>query len=401
MKVLHLIKTPFGARWALQQVCVLRRLGVEITILLPPGNSQTAPLYEAAGCKVIRFDFHQYQNWPPALYKTVKDLRIIFDSELPDIVHSHFFETTVLMRLALRDNSSMPRVFQVAGPLHLERWPFSNIETGLSGKMDYWIGSSQCVVDHYLRKGIPKDRLFLSYYGYEMDKGSIKKKGILHEILDIEDDEIVVGNVGWMYAPKYYLGHVKGIKRHEDIIDALPVLMKRMPSIRGVFVGGAWNSADWYEDRLIRRAQQVAGDRISFAGPLSYDEASKAWSDYDLAIHVPISENCGGVAEALYFAVPTLASDVGGIPEVIIEGKTGYLIPPNNQKALVDRTEEILSDYERAKRVAAIGSKLVRTMFDVNRTAREIYSIYMHILDTNKPRPEEFDSIGMVKTLEP
>lgn len=392
IRVLHLIKTPVGAQWALRQIEALRNRGVEVVVLLPPGDSQTVPQFEACGCKVIRFDFQLAVRQPWAIRKILHDLRSIIEKENPDLIHSHFYITTLLMRLALRNNQSLPRIYQVAGPLHLEYRAFRNIEIGLSTEKDYWIGSSRCIMDHYLRSGIPRNRLSLSYYGFEAPKEEGVKPGNLRELLNLSIDDIVVGNVCMMYAPKYYLGHTKGVKRHEDMIDALGILIKKNPRIRGVFVGGAWNGAEWYENRLRLRARRVAGDKIFFTGFLPREQVMQALVDFDIVVHVPISENCGGVVESLCFTVPTIGSRVGGIPEVIIEGETGYLVPPRNPEILARSVCEVLSDFERARQMAETGKLLVRRMFAVERTAQEIVAIYKHVLDPRNPRPEEFDS---------
>jgi glycosyltransferase involved in cell wall biosynthesis len=396
MKVLHLIKTPVGATWALNQVEVLRNHGVEIVVMLPPGDSPTVPRYEACGCKVIRFDFGLAMKEPWATAKKLQDLRSIIEEENPDLVHSHFYITTLLMRLALRNNISLPRIYQVAGPLHLEHGAFRKLEIGLSTERDYWIGSSRCTIDHYLRSGVSRRRLFLSYYGLGVSKNGDIKPRFLRKLLNLDDDDLLIGNVSWMYAPKYYLGHTKGLKRHEDMIDALGMIVRQNPNVKGVFIGGAWNGAEWYENRLRVRAQRVAGNQIILPGPLPGDQAFQAWADYDVAIHVPVSENCGGVVEPLYFAVPTIASRVGGLPEVIIEGKTGYLVPPRNPKILAKRIGEVVSDFERARQMAETGKLLVERMFDVDRTAQEIVAIYEHVLDPGNPRPDEFNSSRFV-----
>lgn len=392
IKAVHLVKTEFGAPWALRQMEVLRKCGIEVTVLLPPGESPTVPRYEACGCKVITFDFQSVMKEPWKLEKRLRDLRGIIERENPDVVHSHFYITTLLMRLAFRDDRSLPRIFQVPGPLHLEHRAFKKLEIGLAGERDYWIASSRCIAGHYLESGIPRNRLHLSYHGLEVSDDEEEQPKFLRGLLDLDADDIVVGSVSWMYAPKYYLGQTKGLKRHEDMIDALGVLIRRDPRVKGVFVGGGWNCADRYEQGLRSRARRVAGDSILFTGPMPNDKAMQAWADYDVAIHVPISENTGGVVEPLYFAVPTIASNVGGLPEVIIEGKTGYLVPPRDPAALAKRIAEVISDFDGARKTAETGRLLVRRMFDIERTGREIVSIYEHILDPRKPRPEEFDS---------
>ena len=366
--------------------------------MMPPGDSPTAPRYEACGCRVIRFDFEQVRKEPWATVKRLQDLRSIIEEENPDLVHSHFYITTLLMRLALRANKSLPRVYQVAGPLHLEHVAFRKLEIGLSTERDYWVGSSRCTIHHYVQSGVSRRRLFLSYYGLDVPKNEDIKPKFLRRLLNLADDDILTGDVSWMYPPKYYLGHTKGLKRHEDMIDALGIIIRQNPSVKGVFVGGGWNGADRYENRLRARARRVAGDQILFTGPLPGEQAIQAWADYNVAIHVPISENCGGVVEPLCFAIPTIASKVGGLPEVIIEGKTGYLVPPRNPKTLAKRIGEVVSDFERAQKMAEAGKLLVKKMFNIERTAEEIFTIYKHVLDPRNQRPEEFDSIRFVNT---
>ena len=61
----------------------------------------------------------------------------------PDLIHSHFVTTTLMLRLALGRRHKIPRIFQVPGPLHLEHWHTRTLEIASAGKKDFWIGSSQ------------------------------------------------------------------------------------------------------------------------------------------------------------------------------------------------------------------------------------------------------------------
>lgn len=83
---------------------------------------------------------------------------------------------------------------------------------------------------------------------------------------------------------------------------------------------------------------------------------------------------------------------------MIIEGKTGYLVPPRKPKTLAKRIGEVVSDFERAQKMAEAGKLLVKKMFNIERTAEEIFTIYKHVLDPRNQRPEEFDSIRFVNT---
>jgi hypothetical protein len=70
--------------------------------------------------------------------------------------------------------------------------------------------------------------------------------------------------VAYMYPPKWYLGQRRGIKGHEDLIDAITVCLNNGVDLRSVFIGGAWNNARWYENRVRAYASPKWKDRIIF-----------------------------------------------------------------------------------------------------------------------------------------
>ena len=201
-----------------------------------------------------------------------------------------------------------------------------------------------------------------------------------------------------MYPPKYLLGQRVGLKCHEDVIDALGRITAALPDTRGVLIGDSYGMAKWYEERLRERARKVAGDRILLPGLFSPPEVAQSWPDFDCAVHVPLSENCGGVLEPLLAGVPVVASSVGGIPEVVIEGVTGRLVPVHSPKTLARVVLEVLADLDRHRQMALTGRALVKNMFDVNRTGREVYGVYRHILH-GAVRPWEFDSRAYIRHL--
>jgi glycosyltransferase involved in cell wall biosynthesis len=106
---------------------------------------------------------------------------------------------------------------------------------------------------------------------------------------------------------------------------------------------------------------------------------------------VPRSENCGGVLEPLYAGVPTIASRVGGLPEVVIEGVTGVLVPARAPEALAAAIVEVLDNQSHHRTLAAQGHALVKDMFDVRRTAREVADIYDYVCGRSIGPPPAFN----------
>jgi len=257
--------------------------------------------------------------------------------------------------------------------------------------MDFWIASSRCIAGLYGAFGVGPGKVFTSYYGFETSGIATERRGLLRTRLGIPSDRLVVGNINLMYAPKYYLGQTVGLKCHEDVIDALGIVLSERPNVVGVLVGGPFGPAARYERRLRARARLVAGDRIKMPGMLPHDEVGGAWTDFDCAAHVPLSENCGGVVEPLLAGVPTIASSVGGLTEVIQQAITGVVVPPRAPTALAAAILSVLDSLSEQRRKAMFGRSLVQVMFDVVRTSEEIQQIYRHILDSGAPRPSEFD----------
>ena len=116
-------------------------------------------------------------------------------------------------------------------------------------------------------------------------------------------------------------------------------------------------------------------------GYLKMHEVAQAWRDFDCAVHVPLTENCGGVLEPLLSAVPVIGGNVGGIPELILDEITGKLVPVRNPAVLAEIILDVLSNLKRYRELAVAGQELARRMFDVRRTAGEVFQIYRHILD--------------------
>jgi len=377
MKALHLVKTSIGATWALRLMRELVRLGVEVHVALPDGGPLVSQ-YESAGVTVhlLHLDFPVCRPWSwPGLFRKT---RALVTSITPDVIHSHFVGTTVAARLGLGKQHPVPRVFQVPGPLHLEYMFFRKAEIALSGPRDFWIATCQRTYDRYRSSGIPAERLFLSYYGIDLDRLRMVKHGKLRTELALDWDAKIVGMVAFMYPPKLHLGQTRGIKGHEDLIDAFALCLKTIPKAVCVLVGGAWGGAAGYERRVRAYGRKKCGDRAIFLG--TREDVPELYLDFDVAVHPSHSENLGGAAESLLLGVPTIATDVGGFPDLVIDGQTGWLVPPRDPSRLAQAIQEALNDPQEARQRAKTGQGRALSVLDVRQTARQVFDVYDEIL---------------------
>ncbi len=379
MKVLHIVKTAVGAGWVYQQVRVLRSLGVEVVVALPSDTEGFAPRYREAGAMVVRADLDLPARQPWRIPATLAACRRLVESVRPDLIHTHHVGTTFVVRLALGKHSSIPRIFQVPGTLHLEHAFFARLDMQLAGPQDYWVAACEWTRRKYEELGVPSGHLFLSYLSTDVTGFSDRQTGCLRRELGISFEVPLVGMVAYMYAPKWFLGQDRGLKGHEDFIAALKLVRDARQDIRGVIIGGPWGDAAWYEDRLRYLGMRTCNGYLVFLGPRR--DVPALYPDLDLAVIPSHTENIPFSAiESLLSGVPVVATSVGGLPDLIQENKTGWLVPPHQPEALARAILEALKDPAEANRRTVEGQKLARKLFDAERTGREAAAVYEEIL---------------------
>ena len=378
MKVLHLLKTSDGAAWAFRQMRELKKLGVEIEVILP-GPGPMVQKYSEFGVPVRFFDGNiGVIRSPAGLWRMVTGFRDLVAQCKPDIIHSHFVGTTLLARLALGKRSRPLRIFQVPGPLHLENALTRRVEIMMAHKSDVWIASCAMTRDIYEKSGIDRGRVGLSFYGTDIDQFKTGHKGKLRSELKLSPQTKIIGMVGYIYAPKRWLGQRRGLKGHEDLVDALALLRNQGRDVAGIFVGGAWGKAETYESAVRQYGRERLGDRAIFLGTRS--DIRDIYADFDVAVHPSHSENLGGAVDSLAAGIPTIATRVGGFPDIVIDGQTGWLAEPKAPASLASAILQVLDQPREAMRRAGCGRKLIEEKLDVKVTARQIFKYYQEYL---------------------
>ena len=388
MKVLHISKSSDGAYWAVRQVTELVRRGVDVHVALPNATGEAVPAWRTTGATLHFLDCALPVQQPQRIPGRRQSIRHLVRELKPDLIHNHHVTTAMMTRLALWD-SPVPKIFQVPGPLHLEHWYTRKAELSLADTNDYWIGTSRYICNLYRRAGVKRDRLFLSYHTVDKNIFSAQRTGYLRHKLNIPQDAFVVGNINFIYPPKRYLGHRVGLKCHEDVIEAIAIAQQKCENIWGVLIGSTFGKNPSYEFQLRKLAKSKGRGKILMPGKFESWEVGQSWPAFDCAVHVPLSENCGGVVEPLMSGVPTIAATVGGLPEVVKPGVTGMLVPPRHPDLLAESILDVRRNHASAVETARRGRELIATMFDPGRCAKEVFDIYQHIL-TGAPRPAEF-----------
>lgn len=378
MKVLHLIKTTVGATWALKQIEQLIYLGCEVEVVLPH-DSGLADSYREKGAKVhiLNTDFALLVKKPQIFINNIYKFRQLLSEINPDIVHSHFVGNTLFMRIAMT-GLGIKKVFQVPGPLHLEKNFTRLLDIKTANKYDYWIPTCNLSQQIYLSENISKNRLMTTFYGTDVSIYKKKDQGILRKELGISQSTKIVGMVAYAYAPKKWLGQARGLKGHEDLIDAMEIVLASDPNVKCVIVGGPWLGAEKYFKSIIEYGKKKLGDNIVFLG--TRKDVPSLYPDFNVVVHPSHSENLGGAGESLLMEVPTIATNVGGFPDIVKPNVTGWLVPKKNPTILARTILEALSDEAKASSLASEGYRQVMHSLDVRNTSKDVYNFYKIIL---------------------
>jgi glycosyltransferase involved in cell wall biosynthesis len=148
----------------------------------------------------------------------------------------------------------------------------------------------------------------------------------------------------------------------------------------GVFVGGAWNNATRYEMHVRAYGKEKCGDRITFLG--MRDDVPALLPDFDIAVQPSHTEGVAGTAvEAQLLEVPVVATNVGGQPDLIVDGETGWLVPPKDPPAMAAAILDALGDPARTRSIALAGQARARELFNGKRNNAEVAEVYRVILE--------------------
>jgi glycosyltransferase involved in cell wall biosynthesis len=181
------------------------------------------------------------------------------------------------------------------------------------------------------------------------------------------------------------LNPMKGL---EHFVDAAAQVVHSQPDTWFIVVGGAPGSHRGYEERVRQRAAKRAlPNPIVFAGERSDVERWYPAFDVHVISSRPRSEGTTTTAlEAQACGVPVVATRVAALAEVVDDGVTGLLVPPEQPRAIADAVSRLLGDEKLRARMGSAGRELAVNRFDAEHVADVYVRAYEAALDAAAAR---------------
>jgi glycosyltransferase involved in cell wall biosynthesis len=170
------------------------------------------------------------------------------------------------------------------------------------------------------------------------------------------------------------------VKGHRHLVEAAPAILARNPKTRFLLAGRPARRSN-IEEELRTRAREL-GVEASFVFAGSPPDVSRllAAADIFLLASVGSEGSSRGTAEAMAAGLPAVASRVGCLPDMVVEGGTGFLVPPGDPAQLAGRVSDLLADPELRGRMGRAARARAEAEFDERRVAERIEALYYRIL---------------------
>ena len=327
------------------------------------------------GVKVIALPSIVRSIRPIKDFKALLALMWLIFKEKPDIVHTHSSKAGILGRVAAKI-SFVPNIIHTPhGHVFYGYFgPFTSniflwVEKILSRFTDHMVALTDGEMDDYIKLSVySPEKLLKIHSGVDVKQfmhsnGNMVKK---RRSLGLDQNGNVLGFVGWLLP----------IKGPEYLLKAMEYIWQEYPETSLVFVG----KGDLAMDLRAQALQVSANGRIKFLG--WREDIDEIMPVFDMLVLPSLNEGMGRVlVEAMAAGKPVVASRVGGIPDLVRDGETGYLVPPADEKALADGIKKLLDDPGKAWEMGQQGRKLCQ-QFSLEAMIKKLDDLYS-VLITN------------------
>lgn len=336
-----------------------------LTAKRPPDAPVT---YVGVSGRLARFPFAQLTG----LARTAAAIR----SNRPDLLHCYFFWTIMYGRMLKWTR----RIDRLVENREDQGFAWGDLEYALLRKTRHLPDRVICVSEAVRQVAVARERLapertVVIHNGVDTNIPAGDHRDAVRRELGYAPDVPLVGMVSNLNRP------IKGVRY---FLDAIPLITQSVPSARFVIFGGGKDEA------MLRghAASRGIADVVQFAG--FRKDIDRYYDAMDVSVLTSLSEGLSiALLDSMNHGLPVVVTAVGGNPEVVVDGTTGYLVPPRDAAAFAQRVIALLGDPGLRERMGRAARERIRSRFDIRQTAQRYLELYREVLGRpGEPRAE-------------
>ncbi|WP_100065705.1 glycosyltransferase family 4 protein [Miniphocaeibacter massiliensis] len=318
------------------------------------------------GCKVFSFgvkDFAKKSDFNKLFSYTtkIKKIRKIIEEEKPDIIHAHYATSYGVLASMLKIH---PYILSFWGS---DVYDFPNRSILHRTMLKYNIRSSDYIMStsenmkREIEKYTKKD-IIVTPFGVDINK---------FKPLKLErDNNFTVGSIKSFYK-------IYGL---DYLIKGFKIFIDRTANSNAKLLLAGKGIEENNLKRLVR--ELYLEKNVEFLGFLNVDKVVETFNKIDVAVFPSESESFGVAAvEAQACGVPTIVSNVGGLPEATNPGKSSIVIEPKNEFEIAKALEDLYKNKEKRLEMGTNGREYVLEKYNIDDNFNYVDSIYRKIIE--------------------
>ncbi|GIK56062.1 MAG: glycosyltransferase [Chloroflexi bacterium] len=336
--------------------CCLHQRGIRVQVCFLDEPGPVSDLYRAAGCEPVHLCYHQRPL--PHIWR---DLHHLFTPHPPHIIHIFGTRANLLGRVAARRYTQAAVICGQRSVGSGSWWP-QYVERAASRWADLYIANSHAGARWLAEQAhVPPAKIRTIHSGLDAVPFMQVARGQIRPSLSIPPDTPLIVSVG----------NLRKVKDQQTLIRAAHQLQQQGRPFHLLLVGDGQRRAALEQ---LTRDLNLA-DHITFMGRRA--DVSAILADSDIKVLSSRSEGLpAAIMEAMAAGLPVVATAVGGVPELVQDGLTGQLVPPDNAPALADALAVLLQNPSLRQQYGRVGQQYLLTHFSLPDKVAELEQVY-------------------------
>ena len=371
LRIVHLTASPFFGgpeRQMIELARTFRAENREVEVLFASfaENGNAKPFLDET--QNAGFDSYMLQNDMPHLWKASKELAQFFKDKKIDLALLHGHKARMVGWWAAR-KIGIP-VIGISRGWTTENWKiaiYTKIDKWMHRRMDHVVCVSQGQADKVLRSGTPKERV------------SVIRNSIRTERFDGPSEPAYRTKLESLFKtpPKFILGDAGRLspeKGFDILINSVAKLIRAGFSVGLVIFGEGF-----LLEPLKQQAEELGiAEFVAFPGFTK--ELDRYMPFFDVFVQSSHTEGLPNVLlEAMAARTAVVATEVGGTNEVVVEGTTGFMVPPNDPEKLANALQKVLENDSLRQSMGEAGRDRVQQFFTFEAQAAAYWELFQKI----------------------